>query len=65
MVPPKTNFFPFLKPGLIMAQQTSIPVNYFMSGAGGKMTHLMPSYLKIAYLDERPGETPSALRCLS
>ena len=29
MVPPKTNFFSFLKP---WAQQTRIPVNCFMAG---------------------------------
>ena len=32
MVPPKTNFFLFSNLGLIMAQQTSIPVNCFMAG---------------------------------
>ena len=32
MVLPKTNFFLFLNLGLIMAQQTSIPVNCFMAG---------------------------------
>ena len=32
MVPPKTNFFLFLNLGLIMAQQTSIPVNCVMMG---------------------------------
>ena len=29
MVPPKTNFFPFSNLGLIIAQQTSIHINYF------------------------------------
>jgi len=32
---------------------------------GWGMTHLVPSYLKNAYCGEGPGETPSALRCLS
>ena len=32
MVPPKTNFFLFSNLGLIMTQQTSIPVNCFMAG---------------------------------
>ena len=62
MGPPKTNFFPFSNLGLIIAQQTSIHINCFMAGGG----HTSGSPIsKIHIVGEGPGETPSALRCLS
>ena len=62
MGPPKTNFFPFSNLGLIIAQQTSIHINCFMAEGG----HTSGSPIsKIHIVGEGPGETPSALRCLS
>ena len=62
MVPPKTNFFPFSNLELIIAQQTSIHINCFMDGEG----HTSGSPIsKMHIVGEGPGETPSALRCLS
>ena len=54
MVPPKTNFF--FSQTLGSTNQYSCQQFY-----GWGMTHLMPSYLKNAYVGEGPGETPSAL----
>ena len=54
MVPPKTNFF--FSQTLGSTNQYSYQQFY-----GWGMTHLMPSYLKNAYVGEGPGETPSAL----
>ena len=56
MVPPKTNFW------LIIAQQTSIHIDYFTPG--GWHTLCRP-ISKMHIVGEGPGETPSALRCLS
>ena len=56
IVPPKTNFW------LIIAQQTSIHINCFMAEGG----HTSGSPIsKMHIVGEGPGETPSALRCLS
>ena len=61
MVPPKTNFFfLFSNLGLIIAQQTSIHINCFMWWH----TSCHP-VSKMHIVGEEPGETPSALRCLS
>ena len=46
MVPPKTNFFTFLKP---WANNTSTNQYSYQLFNGWEMTHLMPSYLKNAY----------------
>ena len=54
--------FLFSNLGLIMAQQTSVLVNCFM--AGGRHTSCQP-ISKVQIVGEGPGETPSALRCLS
>ena len=59
MLPPKTNFFSFLKP---WANNSSINQYSHQLFYGWGMTHLMPSYLKNAFFGEVPGETPSALR---
>ena len=56
MVPLKTNFW------LIIAQQTSIDINCFT--AGGWRTSCHP-ISKMHFVGEGPGETPSALRCVS
>ena len=61
-VPLKTNFFLSSNLGLLMAQQTSIHINCFMTGGWHTTCH--PSS-KIYIVGEGPGETPSALRCLS
>ena len=61
-VPPRLTFFLFSNLGLIMAQQTSIPVDCFM--AGGWYTLCFP-ISKVHIAGEGPGETPSALTCLS
>ena len=63
MVPPKTNFFLFSNLRLIMAQETSIPVNYFMVGVG--VGDDIPLISKMQIVGEGPGETPSALQYLS
>ena len=62
MVPPITNFFLFSNLGLIIAQQTSIHINCFMAGEWHTSCHPI---LKMHIVGEGPGETPSALRCLS
>ena len=62
MVPPKTNFFLFPNPGLTMAQQTRIPLSYFM--AGGWHTFCYP-ISKVHIVGEGPGAIPLVLRCLS
>ena len=49
MVLLKISFFLFSNLGVIMTQQTSIPLICYMAWGGGEMTHLMPSYLKNAY----------------
>ena len=55
-------FFLFSNLGLIIAQQTSIHINCFMDGEG----HTSGSPIsKMHIVGEGPGETPSALRCLS
>ena len=56
MVPPKTNFW------VIIAQQTSIQINFFMAGGWHTSCHLIS---KLHIVGEGPGETPSALKCLS
>ena len=61
MVPPKTNFL-FSSLGLIIAQETRIHISCFM--AGGWYTSCHP-ISKMHIVGEWPGETPSALRCLS
>ena len=62
MVPPETNFFLFSNLGLIIAQQTSIHINCFTAGRWHTSCH--PTS-KMHIVGEGPGETPSALRCLS
>ena len=57
----RLTFFLFSNLGLIIAQQTSIPVNCFMVRG---YTHVT-SYLKVHNGGEEPGETPSALRSLT
>ena len=61
---PKTNliFILFSNLGLITAQQTSNHVNCFMTGDDTPLPILSQ---KMHIVGERPGETPSALRCLS
>ena len=56
IVSPKTNFW------LIIVQQTSIHINYFMVGRWHTLCH---SISKMHSVGEGPGETPSALRCIS
>ena len=56
MVPPKTNFFSFLKP---WAQQTRIPVNCFM--AGGWHTSGQP-ISKVHTVGKGPSAAPSTWR---
>ena len=46
MVPPKPNFFTFLKP---WANNSSTNQYSYQLFNGWEMTHLMPSYLKNAY----------------
>ena len=58
----RLTFFLFSNLGLIIAQQTSIHMNCFMTGGWHTTCH--PSS-KIYIVGEGPGETPSALRCLS
>ena len=48
--------------GLIIAQQTSIHINCFMAGGWHTSCHPIS---KMHIVGEGPGETPSALRCLS
>ena len=57
-----SHFLLFSNLGLITAQQTSTHIYYFM--AGGWHTSCHP-ILKMHIVGEGPGETPSALRCLS
>ena len=52
----KTNFW------LIIAQQTSIHINCFMAGRCHTSCHPIS---ELHTVGEGPGETPSALRCLS
>ena len=58
----RLTFFLFSNLGLMMAQQTSIPVNCFL--AGGWHTLCLP-ISKVHIVGEGLGEAPSALRCLS
>ena len=58
----RLTFFSFSNFGLIIIQQTSIHINCFM--AGGWYTSCHP-ISKMHIMEEGPGETPSALRCLS
>ena len=61
MVPPKTNFFSFLKPWA--DNSLTNPYSYQLFYVWG-MTHLVLSYIKNAFVGEGPGETLSALMCL-
>ena len=56
MVPPKTNSW------LIIAQQTSVQISCFMAGGLHTLCHPIS---KMHIVGEGPGETPSALQCLS
>ena len=58
----KLTFFLFSNLGLIIAQQTSIHINCFMAGGWHTSCHPIS---KMHIVGEGPGETPSALRCLS
>ena len=58
----RLTFFLFSNLALIIAQQTSIHINCFM--AGGWQTSSHPIW-KMHIVGEGPGETPSALTCLS
>ena len=55
-------FFLFSNLGLIIAPQTSIHINCFMAGGWHTSCHPLS---KMRIVGEGPGETPSALRCLS
>ena len=58
----RLTFFLFSNLGLIIAQQTSIHINCFMAGRRHTSSHPIS---KMHIVGEGPGETPSALRCLS
>ena len=58
----RLTFFLFSNLGLLIAQQTSIHINCFMAGEWHTSCHPI---LKMHIVGEGPGETPSALRCLS
>ena len=58
----RLTFFLFSNLGQIITQQTSIDINYLM--AGGWYTSCLP-ISKMHIVGEGPGETLSALRCLS
>ena len=62
MVPPKTNFFSFLKP---WADNSSTNQYSYQLFYGWGMTHLFYSISKMHIVGGGAGETPSALRCLS
>ena len=62
MVPPKTNFFSFLKP---WADNSSTNQYSHWLFYGWGLTHIMPSYLKNAHYGRRACWNSSALRCLS
>ena len=62
IVPPETNFFPFLKP---WADDGSINQYSCQLIYGRGMTHLCHSISKMHIVGEGPGDTPSALRSLS
>ena len=62
IVPPKTNFFPFLKP---WADNGSINQYSCQLIDGWGMTHLCHPISKTPTVGAGPGETPSTLRCLS
>ena len=53
MVPPRTNFFSFLKP---WANNSSTNQYSYQLFYGWRTTHLVPSYLKNAFFGEAPGE---------
>ena len=52
MVPPKTNFFTFLKPWVDNGSTNQYSLQLFY---GQGMTHLLPSYLKNAYRGRAAG----------
>ena len=58
----RLTFFLFSNLALIIAQQTSIHINCFMAGGWQPSSHPIS---KMHIVGEGPGETPSALRCLS
>ena len=58
----RLTFFLFSDLGLIIAQQTSIHINCFMAGGWHTSCHPLS---KMHIVGEGPGETLSALRCLS
>ena len=58
----RLTFFLFSNLGLIIAQQTSIHINCFMAGGWQTLCHPIS---KMHIVGEWPGETLSALRCLS
>ena len=58
----RLTFFLFSNLGLIIAQQTSIHINCFMAGGWHTSCHPIS---KMHIVGEGPGETPSALKCLS
>ena len=58
----RLTFFLFSNFGLIIAQQTSVHINCFMAGGWHTSCHPIS---KIHIVGEGPGETLSALRCLS
>ena len=58
----RLTFFPFLKPWV--DNNSTKQYSYQLFYCWG-MTHIMPPYLNNAHSRRGPGETPSALRCLS
>ena len=58
----RLTFFLFSNLALIIAQQTSMHINCFMAGGWQPSSHPIS---KMHIVGEGPGETPSALRCLS
>ena len=58
----RITFFLFSNLGLIIAQQTSVHINCFMAGGWHTSCHPIS---KMHIVGEGPGETPSALKCLS
>ena len=61
MVSPKTNFFLFSNLGLLIAQKTSIHINWL----GDDTPHAVLSQKCILWEKSLVKETPSASRCLS
>ena len=62
MVSTRLTFSSFLKPWADNSS-TNQYLRQLFYGWGNE--HLMPSYLKMHIVEEGPGETPSAMRCLS